>query len=181
MLFCQVFSCAQETRWVFHLSQSFTEEQKPFWIRLGSWCVLSLTDFHRGTEAIQRTSWVVACFASHRFSQRDRSLSANRENALTMINGDRYHRTLQPSLAVTFCDICMLEAFCEIETVRKKGLLNLWVLWEKKNPHELNSTLKCSVKSVSSVRDKAPQRVSKMFFFSQSTQKNRTHKGAQRH
>jgi len=30
-----------------------------------------------------------------------------------------------PSLAVTFCDICMPEAFCEIETVRKKVLLNL--------------------------------------------------------
>ncbi|MBF1636802.1 MAG: hypothetical protein HXO44_08810 [Prevotella sp.] len=29
------------------------------------------------------------------------------------------------SLAVTFCDICMPEAFCEFETVRKWGLLNL--------------------------------------------------------
>ena len=61
---------------MFHLSQSFTNEQKPFCIRLGSWCILSLTDFHRGTEAIQRTSWAVACFISHRVSQRDRSLSA---------------------------------------------------------------------------------------------------------
>ena len=33
-----------------------------------------------------------------------------------------------------FCDICMPEAFCEFETVRKEGLLNLWVLWEKKSP-----------------------------------------------
>ena len=65
-----------KARWMFHFSQSFTGEQKPFCIRLGSWCILSLTDFHRGTEAIQRTSWAVACFISHRVSQRDRSLSA---------------------------------------------------------------------------------------------------------
>ena len=32
---------------------------------------------------------------------------------------------LVSSLAVTFCDICMPKAFCEIETVRKKVLLNL--------------------------------------------------------
>ena len=36
-----------KARWMFHLSQSFTEEQKPFNERLGSWCILSLTDFHR--------------------------------------------------------------------------------------------------------------------------------------
>ena len=51
----------------------------------------------------------------------------------------------------------------------------------EKTPHELNSALKCSVKSVTFVRDKTPQRVSKMFFFSQSTQKNRTHRVSQRH
>ena len=44
-----------------------------------------------------------------------------------------------------------------------------------------NSAQKSSVKSVSSVRDKTPQQVSKMFFFSQRTQMNRTHKGPQRH
>ena len=33
--------------------------------------------------------------------------------------------TQHPSLAVTLCDICMPEAFCEFETVRKKVLLNL--------------------------------------------------------
>ena len=41
--------------------------------------------------------------------------------------------------------------------------------------------LKCSVKSVSSVRENTPLRVSKMFFFSQITQKNRTHSIPQRH
>ena len=39
--------------------------------------------------------------------------------------------TQHPTEAVTVCDICMPEAFCEFETVRKKVLLNLWVLWEK--------------------------------------------------
>ena len=81
----------------------------------------------------------------------------------------------------------MPEAFCEFETVRKKGLLNLWDLWEKKlyevckQPNRGNLTyhappcgggvgggatvlwvrncaLKGSVKSVRSVRDKTPQR-----------------------
>ena len=32
------------------------------------------------------------------------------------------------TIAETFCDICMPEAFCEFETVRKKVLLNLCVL-----------------------------------------------------
>ena len=39
-----------------------------------------------------------------------------------------------------------------------------------------NCAPKCSVNSVRSVRDKTPQRVSQLFFFSQSTQMNRTHK-----
>jgi len=30
----------------------------------------------------------------------------------------------------------MPEAFCEFEIVRKKGLLDLWVLWEKNLPSE---------------------------------------------
>ena len=33
--------------------------------------------------------------------------------------------TQHPSLAVTFCEFCMPEAFCEFETVRQKVLLNL--------------------------------------------------------
>ena len=33
--------------------------------------------------------------------------------------------TQHPSLAVTLCVICMPEAFCGLETVLKKGLLNL--------------------------------------------------------
>ena len=37
----------------------------------------------------------------------------------------------------------------------------------EKTPHKLSSALKCSVKSVNSVRDKTPQRVSQLFFFSQ--------------
>ena len=37
----------------------------------------------------------------------------------------------------------------------------------EKNVHELNRAQKCSVKSVSSVREKTPQRVSQLFFFSQ--------------
>ena len=35
------------------------------------------------------------------------------------------------------CEFCMPEAFCGFETVRKKVLLNLWVLWEKNLPSEL--------------------------------------------
>ena len=40
-------------------------------------------------------------------------------------------------IVLTLCDICMPEAFCEFETVRKKGLSNLWVLWEKNSPASL--------------------------------------------
>ena len=46
----------------------------------------------------------------------------------------RYHRTLLLTWVERFCEFCMPEAFCEIETVRKKGLSNLWDLWEKKLP-----------------------------------------------
>ena len=33
--------------------------------------------------------------------------------------------TQHPSLAVTLCELCMPEAFCGLETVRKKALLTL--------------------------------------------------------
>jgi len=56
----------------------------------------------------------------------------------TQVN--RFHRTLQPPLAETFCEFCMPEAFCEFETVRKKVLLNLWVLWEKKPLRSMQAT-----------------------------------------
>ena len=45
--------------------------------------------------------------------------------------------TQHPSLAVTFCEFCMPEAFCEFETVRKWVLLNLCALWEKNLPSVL--------------------------------------------
>ena len=38
---------------------------------------------------------------------------------------------LVSTIVLTLCDICMPEAFCGIETVRKWVLLNLWALWEK--------------------------------------------------
>ena len=67
--------------------------------------------------------------------------------------------TQHPSLAVTLCELCMPEAFCGLETVRKKALLTLWALWEINLP---------------SVREKPPQRVVcvsshrvGVFFFSQ--------------
>ena len=44
-----------------------------------------------------------------------------------------------------------------------------------------NCAQKGSVRSVSSVRDKTPHWVSSLFFFSQNTQMNRTHKVSQRH
>ena len=34
-----------KARWMFHLSQIFTDEKRPFCERLGSWCILSLTEF----------------------------------------------------------------------------------------------------------------------------------------
>ena len=125
------------SRSVFYLSQSFTEGQKPFCIRLGSWCILSLTEFHRGTEAFLRTG------RTHKRLQAD----------------DRYHRTLLLTWVERFCEFCMPEAFCEIETVRKKGLSNLWDLWEKYLPSESRN---CS-------------------FSHRGTQMNRTHSIPQRH
>ena len=50
--------------------------------------------------------------------------------------------------------------------VRKKVLLNLWVLWEKE---------------ISFVKEGTPYDNSPIFFFSQITQKNRTHSIPQRH
>ena len=62
----------------------------------------------------------------------------------------------------------MPKAFCGLETVRKKALLNLWVLWEKE---------------ISFVKEGTPQRVSSVlshmegaFYFSQRTQKNRRYR-----
>ena len=66
---------------------------------------------------------------SHRRTQKNRTHKVSQRHQV-----NRFHRTLQPSLAVTFCEFCMPEAFCEFETVRKKVLLSLWVLWEKKLP-----------------------------------------------
>ena len=73
---------------------------------------------------------------------------------------------LVSSLAETLCVICMPKAFCGFETVHKKGLLNLWVLWEKKLPSDLFVChLIARVHSISHRR----------------TQKNRIHKLSQRH
>ena len=102
--------------------------------------------------------------------------------------GGRTHRTLQPILAETLCVLCMPEAFCGLEMCAKKlrelcalcerknfqwtnacaknALLNLWVLWEIIHPSDL---LGCHL--IARVRSLS-HRV---------TQKNRTHKVAQRH
>ena len=104
-----------------------------------SGCVLFLTEKHRRTEHT----------AFHR------GLAAG-----------RYHRTLQPSLAVTLCELCMPEAFCGLETVRQKAPWTLCALWEIKLPSESHvSHLLEWVRSISH----------------RKTQMNRTHKGAQRH
>ena len=71
-----------------------------------------------------------------------------------------------PAIAITFCEICMPEAFCGFETVRKYVLLTLWVLWEKELPSEL---FVCHL--IEWVRP-----ISHRF-----TQKNRTHSIPQRH
>ena len=64
------------------------------------------------------------------------------------------------------CVLCMPEAFCGIETVRKWVLLNLWALWEKE---------------MSFLRDKTPQRVVCVlyhtlgaFYFSQKNTEEQT-------
>ena len=64
------------------------------------------------------------------------------------------------------CEFCMPEAFCEIKTVRKNVLLNLWVLWEKNLP---------------SVRENTPPTCLQYSFTHRSTQMNRTHSIPQRH
>jgi len=104
-----------------------------------SGCVLFLTDLHRRTEHT----------AFHR------GLAAG-----------RYHRTLQPSLAVTLCDLCMPEAFCGLETVRLKPPWTPCALWEKELPSDSHAShLIASVRSISH----------------RFTQKNGTHKAPQRH
>jgi len=54
------------------------------------------------------------------FHRTNRGLSVNRESTQMLINGDRYHRALHPILAVTFCVICMPEAFCGLEMCAKR-------------------------------------------------------------
>ena len=54
------------------------------------------------------------------FSQKNRTHKVSQRHQV-----NRFHRTLQPFLAITFCEFCMPEAFCEFETVRKKVLLSL--------------------------------------------------------
>ena len=98
---------------------------------------------------------------SHRRTQTNRTHKGAQRHQV-----NRYHRTLQPPLAITFCEFCMPEAFCGLETVRKKVLLSLWVLWEKKLPSDSQASFLLQwVRSISH----------------RFTQMNRTHKGPQRH
>ena len=98
------------------------------------------------------------------FSQRTQMNRTHKAPQRHQVN--RFHRTLQPSLAITFCEFCMPEAFCGLETVRKKVLLDLWVLWEKNLPSELHAS-----HLVTRVR----------FISHRFTQMNRTHSISQRH
>ena len=170
-----------KARWMFHLSQTFTDEQKPFWIRLGSWCILSLTELHRWTEAFQRTSWFVVYSISHRFSQMNRDLSANRGNTQTPASRRQISQSVIADVSWKVLWILYAGGVLWDRNCAQKGSVKSVRSVKDKTPHELNSAQKCSVKSVSSVREKPPQRVSKIFFFSQSTQKNRTHRVSQRH
>ena len=81
---------------------------------------------------------LVGCFISHRFSQMNRSLSANggTTNACWQATDITeftaiYHRVLHPSLAVTLCDLCMPKAFCGLEMCAKR-LSELCALCERK-------------------------------------------------
>ena len=74
--------------------------------------------------------------------------------------------TQHPSLAVMLCELCMPEAFCVLDTVRKKALLTLWALWEKELPSESH----------------ASHLLERVFSIShRKTQMNRTHRVSQRH
>ena len=66
---------------------------------------------------------------SHRKTQMNRTHKGPQRHEV-----NRYHRTLQPSLAVTLCELCMPKAFCGLETVRKNAQWTLCALWEKKLP-----------------------------------------------
>ena len=101
----------QEIRWVFYLSQIFTDEQKPF-------C-------EQGEQA--EKNWPLPRPLPRREGRDHRDTPIRRMKA-------SFCSLLLSTIAITFCEICMPEAFCEFETVRKKVLLNLWVLWEKKLP-----------------------------------------------
>jgi len=57
----------------------------------------------------------------------------------------------------------------------------LWTLYAEGLLWDWNCAQKGSVNSVRSVRENLPPNNSPMFFFSQRTQMNRTHKGPQRH
>ena len=88
---------------------------------------------------------LVGYFISHRFSQRNRGLSANRGNTQTSASRRQISQNV-------------------IADVSWKVLWYLYaggVLWDR------NCAQKGSVKSVSSVREKPPQWVSQLFFFSQ--------------
>ena len=69
--------------------------------------------------------------------------------------------TQHPSLAETLCVLCMPEAFCGLETVRKRALLTLCALWEIKLPSVL--FMCCIIQWVRSISHRR-------------TQKNRTHR-----
>ena len=73
---------------------------------------------------------LVGNFISHRFSQMNRSLSANRENPQTPASDDKYHRTFLLILVISFCvigllnvsvrlcDFCSSVQFCEKKNAR---------------------------------------------------------------
>ena len=83
-----------------------------------------------------------------------------------LINGDRYHRALHPILAVTFCDICMPEAFREIETLVER-FCQICEFCERKTSPECCLCV-ISYEWVRSISHRI-------------TQMNRTHKVSQRH
>ena len=73
---------------------------------------------------------------SHRRTQKNRTHKGAQRHQV-----NRYHRTLQPPLAITFCEFCMPKAFCGLELCAKM-LSELCVLCERKNsPASLKNVL----------------------------------------